>query len=661
MRTVWFPAIRHRGYVFTFVHEKMQFVHVFSFNNKDVLVLPMQGGISMKQSAKEKRYSLFGNVRYVYRTLYEVCPKMRLGVYGTIFLDLAGRVVITVTLATAVASITEKGRVSHYMITMAILLTAHIICNYGTQYIRAWGDHYYELTQNREFLMKLVSKSLHSDYDNVESPAQQRLLTRATRAVNLYRQGVNSMYANYPLIVAAIIGIILYSLSISFLDWRILVIIITMTVVSSLLDARSRKFRADNMDYQYLIWGRFYYLKQQTTSVANGKEIRIYSMADWFRSGFDRLADRNRKLAVRQCGRAYAVNVSDAVFVAARDLLAYGIMTAQVLNGELSIAEFTLGLGIISGLAEWLGNLRYHISYLLEGNMMVCEYRKMMDYPNKFKREEGMSIPEEWKVKLPDIEFRHVSFKYEESGEDILKDISFTIKSGEKLALVGHNGAGKTTLVKLLCGFYHPSQGEIRIGGHSIEELNLDEYHDLLATIFQDINTIPVSIASNVSGRVEEETDMAKVRECLKRAGLWKDVELLDKQELTSLTQSFDPDGIQLSGGMMQKLMLARCLYKNAPLLVLDEPTAALDPIAESSMYAEYKKATEGRSALFISHRLASTRFCDRILFIENGRILEEGNHDELLVKNGKYAEVYEVQSQYYREGVTENERKSEE
>ena len=604
---------------------------------------------------KEKEYTLFSNVRYVYKTLYEVKPAMKFGVYGTIFFYLVGRVVGTVTLAAAVASITEKGKLSHYLMIMAVMLTVYLFCHIGSHYVKAWSDYYYETTQNREFLMRLVQKSLHADYDNVESPAQQRLLTRATHAVNMYREGVNLMYINYPLIIATIIGILLYSLTISFFDWRIMVVIIAMSVVSSLLEARSRKYRAKTMDEQYRIWGRFYYLKQQTTSVENGKDIRIYNMADWFRAGFNKLEGRNMALAAGQSSRKYAVSVSDTLFVAARDFLAYSILITGVLNGTLSIAEFTLGLGVVAGLAEWFGNLRYHISYLLEGNQMICEYRKMIDYPNKFLREEGMSIPPAWRKQFPQIEFKNVSFRYEEKGEDILKDISFFIHPGEKIALVGNNGAGKTTLVKLLCGFYHPTSGDILIGGHSIETLNLDEYHDLLAVIFQDINTIPVSIASNVSGRVEEETDMGKVHECLLRAGLWKDVEVLDRKELTSLTQSFDPDGIQLSGGMMQKLMLARCLYKDAPMLVLDEPTAALDPIAESNMYEEYKTATREKSALFISHRLASTKFCDKILFLDNGRIVEMGTHDVLMEKKGKYAEIFEVQSQYYKEGESEN------
>lgn len=603
-----------------------------------------------------KKYSLFGNIRYAYQTLFQKCGWMRFAVLGTVVTDLGGRILQTVTLSVIVASITEHGTGKHFLTAIGGILLLYLVFYYLSTFISEWSSYYYENTQNREFLMRLLRKSLTADYENVESPSKQRMLLKATHAVHMYRRGVNQMYVHTPYVISNILGTALYALTISFIDYRILFVILGMFLVSFVLDNYTRKYIADTMDEQYRIWGRFYYLKQQTISVPNGKDIRIYNMADWFKSGFDRLAGKNKDLVAGKLNRAYVSKAAETLLTAARDILAYVILITQIIEGRISIAEFTLGLGVISGLSGWLSGISSQIGALLEGNQMMCQYRKMIDYPNTFLREEGKSIPKEWKEgKLPEIEFRHVSFRYEDCEDDILKDVSFTIRPGERIALVGHNGAGKTTLVKLLCGFYHPSDGEILIGGCPLAELNLDEYYDLLATIFQDINTIPVSIASNISGKTEEETDFARVRSCLERAGLWNDIEALDKKEFTSISQSLDPEGIQLSGGMVQKLMLARCIYKDAPVLILDEPTAALDPIAESRMYQEYDKITKNKSALFISHRLASTKFCDRILFMEQGRILEDGTHEELLKEKGKYAEMFAVQSEYYKEGGIED------
>ena len=566
---------------------------------------------------KEKRYSLFSNIRYAYKTLFRKCGWMRLGVIGTVLTDLGNRVLQTITLPVIVASITQRGTMEHFLFAVIGMLLLYLVFYYLSDFIGAWSGFYYENTQNREFLMRLVRKSLTTDYENVESPSKQRMLMKASHAVHMYRQGVNQMYAHIPYAISGIIGMSLYALTISFIDYRILLVILGMFAMNTLLDSVKRKYIANTMEEQYRIWGRFYYLTQQSISVPNGKDIRIYNMADWIKSGFDRLVGENKNLTVGKMNRVLLSKATETVFTAGRDILAYVILITQVINGRISIAEFTLGLGVISGLSGWLSGIRYELGELLEGNHMMCQYRNMMDYPNTFLREEGKPVPKEWQEgKLPEIEFRHVSFRYEDCEEDILKDISFTIKPGERIALVGHNGAGKTTLVKLLCGFYHPTEGEIIVGGYSLDELNLDEYHQLLATIFQDVNTLPISIAGNVSGKTEEETDVERVRECLLRAGLWKDVEAMEKKEFTSISQALDPDGIQLSGGMVQKLMLARCIYKDAPILVLDEPTAALDPIAESNMYREYDKITKNKSALFISHRLASTKFCDRILFI---------------------------------------------
>lgn len=604
---------------------------------------------------QEKKYSLIDNLIYAYKILFQMKPALKIAVPMISIVFLLGKVVETVTMPIAVGTITEGGSGLQFVLYMLGLLAVYILLKFVSNYLREWCFYYYEVAQNREFMMALVRKSLDADYVNVESPAQQRLLNRASHAVNMYRAGVSQFFINGPLILATVVGVILYSLTISFIDWRILLFIIVSTAVSTALDTYARKYTAHRLDEQYRIWGRFYYLKAQATSVENGKDIRIYNMADWIKSGFTRLIDKNAKHNYNVGIRKYAGSASELIFIAIRDIISYGIMTVMVIDGKMTIAEFTLGLSVVNGLSGMFGEIRYYLDHMRGGNMMMCEYRKMMDYPNRFKREDGIPVPEEWfEGSFPDIEFRNVSFRYEENGEDVLKNINVTIHAGERIALVGHNGAGKTTLVKLLCGFYHPTEGEILIGGIPLNALNLEEYYKLLSTIFQDVVTLPVSIASNISATFAEETDMERVRECLRRAGLDGVVNELPNKEMTELTQTFSADGVLLSGGQMQKLMLARCIYKDAPLLILDEPTAALDPIAESNMYAEYRKISEGKSSLFISHRLASTKFCDRILFIDHGSILEEGTHESLIERQGKYAEVFDVQSKYYREGGAE-------
>jgi ABC-type multidrug transport system fused ATPase/permease subunit len=202
-----------------------------------------------------------------------------------------------------------------------------------------------------------------------------------------------------------------------------------------------------------------------------------------------------------------------------------------------------------------------------------------------------------------------------------------------------------------MCGFYQPTTGRILINGIDMKDLNIEKYFEQIAVIFQDAFTLSFTIGENICGRFREEFDPEEVRRAIDLAGLKGKVDSLPKGMNTYLNKDMEESGIQLSGGEVQKLMLARALYKHAKLLILDEPTAALDAIAESKMYEQYQKLLQGRTSLFISHRLASTRFCSHILFLEGGRIIEEGTHDTLMKHNGKYAQMFQVQSQYYKEG----------
>jgi ABC-type multidrug transport system fused ATPase/permease subunit len=322
----------------------------------------------------------------------------------------------------------------------------------------------------------------------------------------------------------------------------------------------------------------------------------------------------------------------------------------MLFDNKIGVGDFVFYFAAIAGFSGWLGNIGDDINGIIKKGLMIGYYREYFDMPDKYNHGKGCELPKNYPL---DIEFRNVSYKYPAAEDYTLKNLSFKIAKGEKLAIVGANGAGKTTLVKLICGLYFPTEGEILINGVSATEFNIEDYYTMFSVVFQDIYLLPLQIRQFIASHYED-VDDAKVTDSLIRAGLGDKINSLPNGIESRLMKGIYDDSIDLSGGERQKLMLARALYKDAPFVILDEPTAALDPIAENEIYLKYDEMTKDKTSVYISHRLASTRFCERIFFVENGDIAEIGSHDELIKSDGKYAYMYDIQSHYYKNNLEE-------
>ncbi len=589
------------------------------------------------------------NVIRVYRRLFCICPSQRWRIPLQAILTIVQPLLESAIPAMVIGMILERNIV-RYIIGICVLLLVDVIIRIAITFLKNRFEDDTVQVRVEWFWSELLKKDLTTDYCNVEPAAMQNKMQKGMNALNGNTVGVHVLYNGAFELVCYLFGLVSYGAIILTIDIRVLLIMVVMSVVSFLLHRNAVKYSDKNTkerDQARRVLGETTWQARQPDY---GKDIRIYHVERWFskvfRENISRLSRWNRRVELRW----YFPTLSDSVFGIARDLLMYFLLIQSVLQGDMSITAFTFYIGVVSGFASWLSNFFFKISAVMRTNLETKAFYEVMDLQDSFCHGRG----EELDLSAPvSIEFRDVSFHYEE-GEDILSHLSFRIEKGQKIALVGNNGAGKTTIVKLLCGFYLPTEGEVLINGIPTSEYNMDTYRDGISAVFQDGFITPLSVAMNVGGDEEENIDRKRVRECLKQAGIWEKIKGLPDQEDSYFSQKLNKNGVDFSGGECQKLLIARALYQNGRLLILDEPTSALDPLAESNIYEKYNEMTEGRTSLFISHRLASTKFCDEILFMEKGNVLERGTHEQLLEQGGEYARMFEIQSHYYKEEVSE-------
>ncbi len=504
---------------------------------------------------------------------------------------------------------------------------------------------------------EIVQKRLYTDFCNIDTQDFNMKYTTVMNDACSGQCAIEVICYSILNLFIDILGIFSYGTILILLSPTIILFLILSSVLTYTISRWQQNYAEKNKKNYIAIDRKIGYLSSFSSRIDFAKDIRIYGMTHWLESLLTKF-QKERFLWNKKIGNYTLIGkFMTFILTLLSNAVTYGVLIWLILRGEIGVGDFVFYFGIITTLSGWMNSLAGDVSEMVSICVRIGYYQEYFQIPDTLNHESGYS-PSEKTAEAPEIEFCHVSYCYsmEEGQQYALKDINLKIRAGEKLAIVGVNGAGKTTLVKLLCGLYIPTEGEVRLNGIPVTDYNILYYYSLFSVVFQDMYLLPVTIAEFIASdntNIEEE----KVHYVLRLAGLDQKIQALPKGIYSHLMKGVFDDSVELSGGEKQKLMFARALYKNAPVVVLDEPTAALDPIAENELYQKYGNLTKGKTSIYISHRLASTRFCDRIVLIDNKTIAESGSHEELMKIGGKYAKMFEIQSQYYKEENHEAEK----
>lgn len=500
------------------------------------------------------------------------------------------------------------------------------------------------------YAVMAFNKNLTTDYVNTETLEKREMQKRAEAFYSGRWSGGANFIDRCNQFCVAVVGVIASSV----LLYKINIFIILLIIATCIAQFFILKFLAvkqyDNLGKVSKFNNRFNYFYKVSKDGKAAKDICIYGLSDYFIKALAESICSIERIYAKYTHQSVAFDGITALLNLIREAIAYFYLVYLVTVNRLSVSDFIFYFGIITGFSNWVVGLVFSYNQIQRSCNECKAYRAYIE--SEDVADKGKKLTSN---KVETIEFKNVSYKYPSAEEPTLKNINLKFKNGENIAVVGENGAGKTTLIKLLCGLYTATDGELLLNGEDVKTISKSSYFDLFSPIFQDYRFLPMTIAQNITATLDY--DKEKLFSAFKNAGIADKINSLTYKENTLMDREVYNDAVDFSGGEKQKLLLSKAIYKNAPVLILDEPTAALDPIAENELYLKYNELTKDKLSFFISHRLSSTRFCDRILFISDGQIIEEGTHEELMALHGSYYKMYQLQSYYYKEqGVAVNE-----
>ena len=500
------------------------------------------------------------------------------------------------------------------------------------------------VTVRQEIMNLLNRKAATTSYPNVDDEKFRKLLTKASECVSSNNQATEAVWGTLVTLLTDGIGFLIYLRLLTAVPPILIVVILATAAVGYLIRRQVNGYRYLHREEEAEYERQMDYLFDQAKDLGAAKDIRIFGLKSWLEELYAKAMACYMAFQGKSQSACLRAELADLMLTFLRNGAAYAYLIYLVLEQNLGVAEFLLLFSAAGGFSEWVSGLLEGFGILYKQSLDLSTVRECLEYAEPFRFEGGVPVP----AGAAEIRLENVSFRYPGASENILKNLNLTLHPGEKLAVVGLNGAGKTTLVKLISGLLDPTEGRVLLDGKDIREFNRSEYYTLFSEVFQDFSLLAGTVAANVAQN-EEKIELPLVKNCLEKAGLRKKIEALPDAYETCLNRQVYEDALLLSGGETQRLMLARALYKDAPFIILDEPTAALDPIAEAEIYSRFNEIAGDKTAVYISHRLSSCRFCDEILVFHEGSVIQQGSHAELVAdENGKYYELWRAQAQYY-------------
>lgn len=534
-----------------------------------------------------------------------------------------------------------KSAVMYVVISILMQLLKNVLMNISFQWENVLSEWFNEFID-----LQIADHAMKMDFEHTEDPKALDVLNKAKEGMSWYSGGVTGVLSSFYTVVSnvivmlGVITVILVTCPVLIpIQLAALVIIVYFGLKNKKIDVESfLRLAKVNRVFTYIFW--------EMSDYKYGKDIRLYESKDMMGRKARGLSDEMRDAWKEQAEKQRVNNWGSDVVNSFRDGISYFYIGFLALTGRITIGDFSMCVAAASSLYWSLFNIVNGFMDISRRCNYAHTYLEFLAYPAAMEKGDKCVQKGEH-----EICFSHVSFKYPRSEKYVLRDINLTIRSGEHLSVVGLNGAGKTTFIKLLCRLYDVTEGEILIDGINIKEYSEEEYRKLFAVVFQDFKLFAFSLKENVV--LDEQEDEEKLRGILEQVGLSEDVAKLPEKENTLIFKSYDENGVELSGGQQQKLAIARALYRGAPIVILDEPTAALDPVAEYEIYRQFNTLVGGKTAIYISHRLSSCKFCDRIAVFAGETIAEYGIHEELVkLPEGVYAEMFAAQAWYYVDAV---------